>query len=117
MRSNTPLVVPGLPWWRSAATCSAIRSSSVMTAPASPIAPSVFDGKNDSTPPAPSSPAWRPSQRMPIASALSSTMVTSWRRAMSRTAARSASWQNRCTGMTNRVRGVTAAAKAAGSIA
>ena len=50
-------------------------SSSVITAPASPSAPRVLVGKKESTPPRPSSPACTPSQRIPIASALSSRRV------------------------------------------
>ena len=91
---------PSRPWWRSTPACSATSGSSVRIMPASPSAPSVLVGKKDSTPPAPSRPACRPSQRMPIASALSSTTVRPCRRASSPSAAMSAIWWNRCTGIT-----------------
>lgn len=110
-------VRPVLPWWRSAATVAATSGSSVSTAPASPSAPSVLEGKKDRTPPTPCRPACTPLRRMPIASALSSTTVRPCCRATAVTAAMSAIVWNRCTGITNRLRGVTAAFSAAGSIA
>ena len=70
------MVLPSRPWWRSTAgPLGHLRVVGEHGIPASPSAPSVLVGKKDSTPPAPSRPACRPSQRIPIASALSSTTV------------------------------------------